>query len=305
MSEKRSRNSGIIDELIEEHLAWHRSRKYSPKSVESFRKGLSHLTVLLDSRGIKRVQDVRLDDLEAFRRRLIDREMAPGSVELYCRTARRFFDWLTDTQRIFVNPGAEFVIPKVKHNILDVPSEEDIRKLLEAPDPTTLIGLRNRALIETAYGTGARLGEMAGLELQDVDLKEGQVRLKGKGKERLVPLGCQASRWIKRYVRKGRPKLLGDQGKERALWIGCYGSPLSAQAIRVQFRKHAQEAGITVRLSPHSLRRACVTHMLRNGAHPAQIQAMLGHADLKTLSQYLQVGIADLKAMHQKSNPGK
>ena len=296
----------IVDELMEEYLRRRSSRNYSPKSIESYRKGLSHLVRLLSSRGIKRVQDVRGNDLEAFRRYLIERNMAPGSVQLYCRTARQFFDWLTDTQRIFVNPAAEFVIPGVRRKILDVPTEEDVRLLLDAPDPTTPTGLRDRALIETAYGTGARLGELVALELADVDLKEGQVRLKGKGKaERLIPLGRQACRWIKRYLRKGRPKLLADHGIEQALWIGRYGQPLSGPAIRLQFHKHGQKAGTTVRPSPHSLRRACATHMLRNGAHPAQIQAMLGHADLRTLSQYLQVDIADLKAMHQQSNPGK
>jgi len=305
MEKERRRSSESVDGLREEYLGSRSSRNYSPKSIESYRKGLAHLAELLDSRGIERVQDVRCDDLEAFRQYLIDREMAPGSVEVYCRTARQFFDWLTDTQLIFVNPAAEFVIPKVKHNIQNVPSEEDLRGLLEAPDTNTPLGIRDRALIETAYGTGARLGELAALELADAELKEGQVRLKGKGQERLVPLGRQACRWIKCYVHHARPELLGDRPAERALWIGRYGRPISAQAIRVQIRTHASSAGIAPPLSPHSLRRACATHMLRNGAHPEQIRAMLGHADLKTLSQYLQVGLADLKAMHQKSNPGK
>jgi len=305
MRKERRRSSGSVNELIEEHLNWYRSRNYSPASIESFRRGLSHLTELLDSRNVKRVQDVRLDDLEAFRRYLIGREMAPGSVELYCRTARRFFDWLTDTQRIFVNPGAEFVIPRVKYNIRDVPSEEDVRRLLEAPDTNTAVGLRDRAIMETAYGTGARVSEVVGLEIGDVELQDGRVRLRGKGKERLVPLGRQACHWIKCYLHVARPTLLGERPAGRALWIGSYGKPLSDPAVRVQIRKHAASAGIPPPLSPHSLRRACATHMLRNGAHPEQIRVLLGHADLKTLSQYLQVSLKDLKAMHERSNPGK
>ena len=305
MCKKPCHNRKVISVIIEEHLNWYRSRNFSPASVQSFARGLSHLAKLLASRGIERVQDVCCDDLEAFRQYLIDREMAPGSVELYCRTARRFFDWLADTQRIFVNPAAEFVIPRIRQSILAVPTEEEMRRLIETPDTNTPIGLRDRALIETAYGAGARISELARLVLNDVDTKGSQVRLRGKGQERLVPLGRQACRWIKCYVHHARPELLGDRPDERALWIGCHGRPLSDPGIRVQFRRHAEDAGITTPLTPHGLRRAFATHMLRNGAHPEQVRAMLGHADLQTLSRYLQVDIADLKAMHEKSNPGK
>ena len=187
---------------------------------------------------------------------------------------------------------------------MPVPSEEEVRRLLGQPDITTPVGMRDRALLETAYGTGARLKELVGLTLDRVVLADQTVRLMGKGsKERLVPLGGPAAEWLGRYLAEARPKLLRVSTSDQ-LWISLRGDPLGYGGVIAVVRLHARASGMAHPISPHALRRACVTHMLRRGASPAVLQEMLGHASLGSLSQYLQVAIRDIKDMHAHTRPG-
>ena len=295
----------LIPELIEQYLADRRKVKYSPKTIASFAKALTHFTATLDAAGIERVQDVTREHLEAFRLRLKDRGLSPASVELYTRSVRRFFGWLEDRQMLFENPAANFIIPKPERRLMPVPTVTEIKRLLAQPNVGRPVGLRDRALIETAYSTGARLEEIAELSLFDPDVTEGRLRILGKGrKERVVPLGKHATYWLKQYLLHGRPPLAKGHPDHDRLWVGQRGGRISDAGIRVQIRKHARAAGIDTPISPHTLRRACATHMLRNGAHPVQIQMLLGHSDLRSLSQYLRVSITDLKKMHRQSKLG-
>jgi integrase/recombinase XerD len=298
--------SPAVASLIEQYLADRRSLNYSPRTIVSFARALRDFALTLAEAGIERVQDVKSDHLEAFRLRLKDRAFSAASIELYSRSVRKFFDWLEKRQVLFENPGADFLIPKPDRPLLPVPTVTEIQRLLAQPNVGRPIGLRDRALIETAYATGARLEEICRLKIFDPDLSEARLRILGKGrKERAVPLGKHAVYWIKQYLLHGRPPLIKDHPEHDRLWVGQGGEKISGAAIRVQIRKHAKAAGIKTPISPHTLRRACATHMLRNGAHPVQIQMLLGHADLRSLSQYLRVSITDLKKMHRNSKPGR
>jgi len=182
---------------------------------------------------------------------------------------------------------------------MPVPGEEEVALVLARPDTSRPTGVRDRALLETAYGTAARLQELTRLRVGDLDLRGGTVRLLGKGnRERVAPLGRQAVQWLGRYLREARPALLRNRESE-ALWIGRSGRALGYAAVRTVLRVHSRGA-----VSPHGLRRACATHMLRAGAHPVQIQALLGHASLRSLRHYLKVTIAELAAMHAASRLG-
>jgi len=166
--------------------------------------------------------------------------------------------------------------------------------------------VRDRALIETAYATGARREELARLTVLDVDLDNQRLRVLGKGsKERVLPLGKQAVQWLQRYIRESRQKLLKEKLDEPALWIDLHGKPLAYEAFQQILTRHSYAAAIRPAISAHALRRACATHMLKNGAHPLQLQMLLGHATLKTLSQYLRLTVVELQQTHQQSNPGQ
>ena len=187
-----------------------------------------------------------------------------------------------------------------------VPTEAEMKKLLSLPDVLTPVGMRNRAMLEVMYSTGVRRGELLGMTLFDPDYDRGTVRVCGKGrKDRMLPLGKHALHWLRQYTREARPKMVKDQIDVRALWVSKDGDPLSGIRVDQMIRQHVARAGIKKRISAHSIRRACATHMLAHGAHPVQIQMLLGHSSLQTLSQYLQVGIRDMMKTHYQTRPGK
>jgi len=306
MSFSGSHNESVITELIAQYLADLRRRNYSPRTVEAAAKALSYVTATFAAAGVEKPQEATHEHLDAFSLALRERGLSPATVEQYTRNVRRFFGWLEERQLLFENPAAGWIIPRPERRLMPVPSVAEIKRLLAEPNVGRPVGLRDRAIIETVYSTGARLEELAGLAVFDPDVTEGRLRIMGKGrKERVVPLGKHAAHWLKQYLLHGRPPLVKGHSEHDRLWVGQCGRALSAAAIRLRVRTHARAAGIETPLSPHSLRRACATHMLRNGAHPVQIQMLLGHADLQSLSQYLRVSITDLKKMHAKSKVGK
>lgn len=253
-----------------------------------------------------RLQDMTPQHIEKFLACQRDRGLAGATIDGLIVDLRKFFRYLEDTQRIFVSPMANLKIRWTPKRLKPVPTEDEMRKLLAAPDTNSMFGLRDRALLETAYSTGARLNELLGMTIFDPDLDKGAVRVMGKGsKERIVPLGKQAILWIRQYLKTSRPRLLKERLDVHALWVGYDGSPLHKSRLEMMFGKYRDKAGIKTPVTPHTVRRACATHMLRHGAHPIQIQMLLGHATLNTLSQYLQVTITDMKKMHEQSKVGK
>lgn len=293
-----------VGQLAQDYLEDLRARQASVRTVRLAETILAHVLAFLSQR--ERIQDITAADLEAYRLRLVQQNFSPASAEVYLRTVRQFFGWLEARQRLFINPAAGLLIPKPPRKLLPVPSEEDIRKLLAQPNVATPIGLRDRALLESAYATGARREELSALNAFDVDLDQQTVRVLGKGKkERVLPLGKQAAFWLQRYLAEARPKLLKERLDEPALWIDLHGKRLSYEAWQQVLRQHTQAAQLQKPISPHAIRRACATHMLRRGAHPLQLQMLLGHASLKTLSQYLRVTVTELQHTHAQSNPGR
>lgn len=263
----------------------------------------------LAEKGDRRLADVTEKDIRSFlagqRQRLSAASLASLATQL-----RRFLQYLEATQRIFVNPMSKWILRKVPIRMQAVPTEAEVRRLLEAPDAATPQGIRDRALMETVYSTGVRLSELLGLSVRDPDLDKGVVRVLGKGrKERVVPLGRHAGAWLRRYLQSARAALLAPRKdahhEEQAMWLNKYGRPLGMKMVELLCAKYAHAVGIATPITPHALRRACATHLLRNGAHPVEIQTLLGHATLDTLGHYLHVNLPDLKRMHARSKIGR
>jgi integrase/recombinase XerD len=282
-----------------------RLRKCSEKTVAVYGNAIGALRVYLGEQGKTALVDVVSADLEAWRLSLVKRGCAVGTLETYARAARHWFKWLTEHGSLFENPAASFVVPLGKRRLLPVPSVEEMRRLLAAPNPASSCGLRDRAILEVAYATGARREELFALDIHDIDLGQGTLRVLGKGrKERVLPLTKSAVKWLSGYTEKTRPKLLKGKIDEAALWIDLHGKRVSYQELHSLVKRHAKAAGIAQAVTPHTLRRACATHLLQNGAHAVQLQLLLGHATLKHLSQYLRLSIAELQATHARSKPG-
>ena len=181
-------------------------------------------------------------------------------------------------------------------------SENDVFKLLEAPDTDTLLGLRDRTMLEVLYASGLRVSELCGLERSNISLEQGVVRVLGKGsKERLVPLGDAARDWLQRYFLEARPEFPDPRGP--AVFPGRSGSPMTRQTFWHRLRHIAQVAGITADLSPHTLRHAFATHLVNHGADLRVVQLLLGHEDLSTTQIYTHVARERLKQLHTAHHP--
>ena len=293
-------------ELVSAYLAALKRRRYSAKTLQTYGHALQNFTSFLAAEQVETLQDVSVETVETYRLHLIERGLAPASLEVFMRAVRLLFNWMEETGQLFLNPCRSLIVPNPGRKLLPVPTEEDIRKLLAQPNVSTAKGTRDRALIEVAYASGARREELVRMTIFDPDLKAQTVRVQGKGsKERVVPLGRHAAHWLKQYLDHARPKLLAGKIDQEALWLGNSGTPQGGQSLNLQVKVHARAAGTSVPVTLHALRRACATHMLQRGAHPVQIQMLLGHATMRHLSQYLRLSIQDIKAMHEKSRPGK
>jgi len=176
--------------------------------------------------------------------------------------------------------------------------------LLGAPDPLTLLGLRDRTMLEVLYATGLRVTELVSLRLTDINLRQGVVRVMGKGsKERLVPLGEEAIAWIEHFLQTAREPLLKNSLYEDVVFPSNRGQIMTRQAFWYRIKAHARTAGITRKLSPHTLRHAFATHLLNHGADLRVVQLLLGHSDLSTTQIYTHVAQHRMKELHLAHHP--
>ena len=294
----------IIEALVESHLDALQTRRYSARTIATYRAALKRFAAYIADRKIRRIQDVTGQHLEGYHLSLLDQQFSEHTIDGYMRCIRQFFAYLEENQHLFTDPAADLVVRRPPRRLLSVPTEKDIAKLLAQPDTATAEGVRDRAWLEVLYSTGIRLQELATLNVCDSVLAQGRLRVFGKGaKERVVPLGRQAVHWLREYLQEVRPSLLKNED-EPALWLGTRcGRRLHTNQIQDYIRAYAQKAGLKG-ITPHALRRACATHMLHHGAHPIQIQLLLGHSNMRNLSQYLRVTIAELREMHAKTRLG-
>ena len=206
--------------------------------------------------------------------------------------------------QVFDNPFTGLNPAHRGRRLLSVHNENDIHTLLATPDTSTDRGIRTRALLEVAYSTGARLEELCRMRPCDMDLANGTVRILGKGnRERVVPMGRVALEWVLKYLRDVIPSRA--QNYAGALWIKSDGTALGSQGIAISIKKCSRKAGIQIPVTPHGIRRACATHMLACGAHPLQIQMLLGHSTLSHLNHYLRVATREIKDVHERSCLGQ
>jgi integrase/recombinase XerD len=260
---------------------------------------------MIASLGNPDARSITRRDLEVYRGRLLDRGFKPASVSVYFQAIKLFFRYLEDEQRIFENPTKGLPPIRASRTLPPVPTEEEIRVLLDQPNVATPIGIRDRAILETMYSTGLRRQETLDLNVGSVKLEQGVIRVMGKGKrERMAPLGPGASQWLGRYLIEVRPHLAGTASGE-TLWLANNGKPLDSNGLEFVIRRYRKAPGITTHIALHAIRRACATHMLRRGASPVTIQMLLGHATMEHLGQYLRLSITDIRRVHEASRVGQ
>lgn len=218
-------------------------------------------------------------------------------------TFRRFYRWLLREERIDKDPSALIKSPRTQRTLPHTLTELEIEMLLDAPDITTAYGLRDKAMLELMYASGLRVSELITIELGQIDMHIGVIKVLGKGnKERLVPVGEQAIDYLIKYTREARHDLL-KRNTSSHLFLSSHGCAMSRQAFWQLIKRHAIQAGINANVSPHALRHAFATHLLNHGADLRVLQMLLGHADLSTTQIYTHVATARLQEIHQKHHP--
>jgi len=217
---------------------------------------------------------------------------------------RHFYRAMVRDGRIAADPTLLLDAPKLPRSLPKALAESEIEGLLRAPPPETPLGLRDRAMLELMYASGLRVSELVGITAAQVNLRQGVLRVVGKGnKERLVPLGDEAAHWLNRYVAEARPVLLKG-GRSDALFVSNRREAMTRQMFWMLVKKHAATAGIPAkRISPHVLRHSFATHLLNHGADLRALQLMLGHSSLSTTQIYTLVAKEGLKRLHERHHP--
>ncbi len=280
-------------------------RGLSDHTLASYRSDLKHLAqwwagLQSERASLLDIQSFDLRDYLAWRAK---RKMSPRSTARALSCIRSFFRYTVSQKLRAEDPSTDIENPKLPKPLPKTLTEADVEALLKAPDVTSAIGIRDRAMLELLYACGLRVSELTGLQLHQVNLRQGVVRTFGKGsKERLVPMGEAAQHWIERYTREARPELV--QGKETdALFPSQRGREMTRQTFWHRIKQHALVADIQKPLSPHTLRHAFATHLLNHGADLRVVQLLLGHSDLSTTQIYTHVAKTRLQDIHSKHHP--
>lgn len=290
--------------LIEQFLdsLW-MERGLSENTLAAYRSDLYHFLQWLVQRAEGSLPGVRQDEIQAYLAYRLESRRSPRSTARLLSSLRRFYAWLRRENRISEDPTALIEAPRLGRPLPRTLSEADVEALLQAPDTNTIKGLRDRAMLEVLYATGLRVSELVNLQLSQLNLQQGVVRVTGKGnKERLVPLGEEALDWLQTYLDGGRAQLLNGQLSD-AVFLSNRRRPMSRQAFWHLLKAYACQAGIDKALSPHTLRHAFATHLLNHGADLRVVQMLLGHSDLSTTQIYTHIAKARLQELHARHHP--
>jgi len=277
-------------------------RGLSENTLNSYRYDLSQLALHLENKN-RTLFDAGREDILHFLATQVQAGRSPRSLSRYLSSFRQFYQWLLREGRIQKDPSALIESPKLGRGLPKALSEQQVVGLLEAPDVDTPLGLRNRTMLELMYATGLRVSELVNLEVVNLGISQGVVRVMGKGgKERLVPLGEEALSWMQRYLRESRPALMKG-GDCPLVFVTARKAGMTRQAFWHAIRKCAVIAGIAQAVSPHMLRHSFATHLLNHGADLRVVQLLLGHSDLSTTQIYTHIAREGLKRLHSEHHP--
>jgi integrase/recombinase XerD len=302
-----------LSHALRDFLAWSEAVGISPFTVRQRQRAVRRFILWAVDRTLTQPQDITLPILDRYQRHLYHYRKKDGTPLSFASQhtelvpLKAYFKWLARERRILYNPASELVMPKAPRQIPRyVLTVEEVERIIGEPDTATLVGVRDRAMLEVLYSSGIRRNELAHLEVVDVDTRRGSLLVReGKGrKDRLVPLGERACRWVDKYLIDVRPELLATT-EEGRLFLTDYGEAFDADWLGEYVKRYIQRAGILVPGACHLFRHACATHMLENGADIRYIQALLGHSSLTSTQIYTNVSIQKLKEIHAATHPAR
>jgi integrase/recombinase XerC len=298
-------------ERFRDHLKYERN-----VSEHTLRNYLSDLEQFYDhlspvgSSGNRRHVDVKQIDhitIREYLAKLYAEKRKKTSIARKLATLRTFFKFLCREQVLEMNPARLVASPRLEKKLPKVLSVDDVIKFIETPDTDTVLGKRDRAILELLYASGMRVSELAGLDLEDIDFKHESIRVRGKGrKERIVPFGSKAKEALQEYMGVRGELLIEAPETERdpnILFLNYQGTRITTRSVGRMLDKYVRECAMIHNISPHSLRHSFATHLLSAGADLRAIQEMLGHARLSTTQIYTQVSMEKLMEVYDKSHP--
>ncbi|MBU0671749.1 MAG: tyrosine recombinase XerC [Candidatus Margulisbacteria bacterium] len=272
-------------------------RNYSPHTLSNYARDLRFLLGFLKDKEIDR--SAAREYLLALEKKRYSRR----SVARKLSSARSFFRFLRREKLIDQNPFENLLTPKLPKKLPNFLYPEELQGLLNAPDQKGPRGLRDRAILEVLYGTGLRVTEIRRMNFGDVDFDEGEIKVLGKGsKERIVLFGSHARAALNKYLKDGRPKLLSNK-KSPAIFINRRGGRLTTRSVERMLVHHAKKAGLTKKVTPHTLRHSFATHLLAGGADLRMVQELLGHVSLSTTQVYTHITKERLKEVYDSAHP--
>jgi len=278
-------------------------RGLAQNTIDSYDRDLKRYLDYLNDQGGQDIARISPQAIDSFLGQLVKYGLSSSSLARNISAVRGFHRFLVSEGLSPNDPSENIEAPRLKRRLPEVLDVPQIESLLAQPDTSTAAGLRDRAMMETAYACGLRVSEMLALKASDLFFDQGFVRCFGKGsKERVIPIGRMARDWVRRYLEEARPRLLKKVSSD-ILFLNIRGRPLSRMGFWKILRAYAQRAGIGKRVYPHILRHSFATHLLEGGADLRSVQEMLGHADISTTQIYTHVDREYLKEVHRQFHP--
>ena len=272
----------------------------SDNTLSAYGSDLKQFDKWLEAKELFNVEQQDINQFFVYRKQ---QGMSKRSVARILSSLKRFYGYLLREGLIQSDPCELIDAPRLAPALPESLSENDVESLLQAPEVVSALGFRDRAMLELLYATGLRVSELVELNFQQVNFRQGCLRVVGKGeKERLVPVGEEAMDWLERYLNQARPMILGARQSDY-LFVTNRGSSMTRQAFWHIIKRYAKQAGIDKHLSPHTLRHAFATHLLNHGADLRVVQLLLGHSDLSTTQIYTHIAQQRLKELHSQFHP--
>jgi integrase/recombinase XerD len=295
----------LIEEFLKEYLTILRFEKnLSDNTTNSYRNDINKLIIFFEDNGISDLNDVTSIHLSKYFEQQRNNGIDSSTSARYMSSIKGFFNYLEQSGYIKKNPTEKLSSVKKARKLPSVLTFIEVEKILSAPNPENIIGLRDKSILEICYSSGLRVSELINLKINDLFFDDEVIRVLGKGsKERIVPIGSSAIRWLKEYFIRSRPHLEKKSKSQNFVFLNKRGTKLSRMWIWKIFNNYAKEAGITKEIHPHTFRHSFATHLIEGGADLRAVQEMLGHADISTTQIYTHVDRNYIKQVHRDHHP--
>ena len=306
-SARREADQDRFDQEVDDYLAYLQGvRNMSANTVRSYETDLKAYTAWVRREGVL-PHTVTHRQLRSYLAELSRAGYSSRTLNRHLSSIRGLYRWMVSQELVTADAAAALASPKIGRSLPRTMADEDVRKLIDTCEEDGLEGPRDRAFLELLYASGARISEIAQLDVGDIDYAQAQVRLFGKGsKERVVPLYAKALEAVSRYAAEVRPLLAArrkDGEKTKALFVSTRGNRMSAAALRNRFERHVRMAGLDGDITPHAMRHTYATELLSGGADLRSVQELLGHESLATTQIYTHLSVERLKEATRQAHP--